>query len=191
MKPEVRVLLQLISRATWSHDRYLKSHPHYKSLTLLEFRPLGIRLHIATILCSLSLVLIHCVETCKNLCQGTCTSQPPPPQKFLAKDSSSQIGAISRGRLQKFALFWPLNFQSLCGRARGACQTLSGPLPQSGSPAREARGAAAAAPQGAFHCFQRENGPQRQATRRAKGSGQSNYARIKDRCCAQRAMRVW
>ena len=29
------------------------------------------------------------------------------------------------------------------------CQTLSGPLPQSGSPAREARGAAAAAPQGA------------------------------------------
>ena len=28
------------------------------------------------------------------------------------------------------------------------CQTLSGPLPQSGSPAREARGAAAAAPQG-------------------------------------------
>ena len=37
----------------------------------------------------------------------------------------------------------------------GCCQTLSGPLPQSGSPAREARGAAAAAP--------RENGPQRQA----------------------------
>ena len=36
------------------------------------------------------------------------------------------------------------------------CQTLSGPLPQSGSPAREARGAAAAAPQ-------REIGPQRQA----------------------------
>ena len=45
--------------------------------------------------------------------------------------------------------------------ARFSCQTLSGPLPQSGSPAREARGAAAAAPQG---CFQRENGPQRQAT---------------------------
>ena len=38
------------------------------------------------------------------------------------------------------------------------CQTLSGPLPQSGSPAREARGAAAAAP--------RENGPQRQASLR-------------------------
>ena len=38
-----------------------------------------------------------------------------------------------------------------------ACQTLSGPLPQSGSPAREARGAAAAAP--------RENGPQRQASK--------------------------
>ena len=31
-------------------------------------------------------------------------------------------------------------------RGGGACQTLSGPLPQSGSPAREARGAAAAAP---------------------------------------------
>ena len=39
--------------------------------------------------------------------------------------------------------------------ARGACQTLSGPLPRSGSPARSARGAATAAPQGGS-----ENGPQ-------------------------------
>ena len=30
-----------------------------------------------------------------------------------------------------------------------SCQTLSGPLPRSGSPAREARGATTAAPQGA------------------------------------------
>ena len=42
---------------------------------------------------------------------------------------------------------WPL-FCGLRRRARFGCQTLSGPLPQSGSPAREARGAAAAAPQG-------------------------------------------
>ena len=40
-----------------------------------------------------------------------------------------------------------------------ACQTLSGPLPQSGSPAREARGAAAAP--------QREIGPQCQASHSA------------------------
>ena len=37
------------------------------------------------------------------------------------------------------------------------CQTLSGPLPQSGSPAREARGAAVKMGRGC------ENGPQRQA----------------------------
>ena len=46
------------------------------------------------------------------------------------------------------------------GAAR-ACQTLSGPLPRSGSPAREARGAATAAP--TIEC---ESGPQRQASAR-------------------------
>ena len=45
---------------------------------------------------------------------------------------------------------------SICTVYLVPCQTLSGPLPRSGSPARVARGAAAAAP--------RENGPQRQAT---------------------------
>ena len=50
-------------------------------------------------------------------------------------------------------------------RERKSCQTLSGPLPQSGSPAREARGAAAAAPQGRLY-FQREIGPQRQAKKK-------------------------
>ena len=48
------------------------------------------------------------------------------------------------------------------------CQTLSGPLPQGGSPAREARGAAAAAPQGRQpppdkNYFKFENRPQRKA----------------------------
>ena len=46
-----------------------------------------------------------------------------------------------------------------------SCQTLSGPLPQSGSPARKARGAAAAAPReiGPREIGPREIGPRRQA----------------------------